>query len=843
MQLIPFLARPRSWRVLLLSISLAGATLVISGGIAQTAHAEGLGALTNRLVRVGALRTLPASAKFVSNVPARASIHLDVVMQPRDPAALAAAALAVTSPRLPSFRHFISPSMFAATFGPSETAIAKTRAGLYKIGFRHVSLSANHLSLSISSTAGAVNRALHLHLRDYRNTVGQVFQAPDAPPALPRVIAGGVVDILGLDTQPLVHPSALLVTPRARSLRTSAPLRARPLLSGSYTGAESPSCESQINATPAGLTPDQIANAYGLTPMYQAGDLGAGVTIGVIEFSSYIPTDIASYAACLGISPSITAVPVQGGPQGANPQSNVVAANMLESELDLEDLIGLVPNASILDYEGPSSNGTISNTAAYDAYTAAISADQAKVITTSFGVCEPSISLAAARAENALFEQAALQGQTIIAAAGDNGSEDCSSGRLSSYSARSNGLAVDDPASQPFVTGVGGTTLTLAPARSEVVWNTGQNTPYQASAGGGGVSSLWAMPAYQSATTAALGVTGAATAAGTCAVSGGCREVPDLALDAGDPLAIYCSVSAAGCGNARNDWTPLGGTSAAAPVFAAIVALADAWPACQQVLPANSPTLGFVNPLLYEIASGANYQNAFTDIISGNNDLLGNHGGDYAAGVGYDLASGLGSPIAANGGGEGLIAAMCAPTTLASMASNTGLSPPTLSSIAPKSGSTAGGRSIAIRGRHMVGASEVLFGSTPAASFRIVSDSRIVAVAPPGHGTVHLLIETRGGISVPIRAATFSYLDEPTIRRLAPPVGPSTGHNTVVIIGTNLSGVIRVTFGTRVAIAFKVRSDTRIVATVPAGHGRILVTVATRRRRSPRSPTSTYQYH
>src|SRR6202044_2126270 len=107
-------------------------------------------------------------------------------------------------------------------------------------------------------------------------------------------------------------------------------------------------------------------------------------------------------------------------------------------------------------------------------------------------------------AENTILETAALQGQTVIAAAGDEGSEDCSDGSISS-NGQNDQLAVDDPASQPLVTGVGGTTLTLAPTRQEVVWDTGQNvnSPF---AGGGGVSADWSMPAYQTGAAPSLGV-------------------------------------------------------------------------------------------------------------------------------------------------------------------------------------------------------------------------------------------------------------------------------------------------------------------------------------------------
>jgi hypothetical protein len=176
---------------------------------------------------------------------------------------------------------------------------------------------------------------------------------------------------------------------------------------------------------------------------------------------------------------------------------------------------------------------------------------------------------------------------------------------------------VDDPASQPWVTAVGGTSLG---AFGNAVWN----DPLGAT--GGGVSSVWRRPAYQNA--AALPQSGV-----TCGSSGTvCREVPDISVD-GDPGTGYVAYY-------RGSWRSVGGTSVAAPTAAALAALADASPAC------GNYRIGFLNPALYRAAADA-YAANFQDVTTGSNGFDTVAG--FGAGPGYDMASGLGTPAASLG--------------------------------------------------------------------------------------------------------------------------------------------------------------------------------------------------
>jgi subtilase family serine protease len=783
------------------------------------ARAAPLGVRT-RLVRIGQLSAIQLRSTILGKPANNSPVTFDVILRPRDAGQLSQQARAVTTAGSPQFRHFLSRGAFAREFGATTRSTRRVEGVLSSLGLHDSVVSSNHLAIVVHASIAATDRALHTNILRYRAPSGAIFEAPNALPALPSSLSADVSTFLGLDTAPALSSAGLV---------HEAPLKAtRPrLVAGdTYSGTESAGCEADINAARAGLTPDQVAGAYGLSPLYQAGDFGSGVTIGVIEFSPFIAGDLATYSSCLGIVPAITEVAVAGGPIGAQQQTGAVAGDMLESELDLEDLIGLAPGASIIDYEGPSQGGNISNAAAYDDYATAVDADAAQIITTSYGVCEAALTPDESNAENVVFEQAALQGQTIIAASGDSGSEDCNNGIGSS--SRQTALAVDDPASQPYVTGVGGTTLTLAPQRSEVVWNTGETSAYQASAGGGGVSSVWPIPSYQANAAPTLGVAQAGSAAGTCAIAGGCREVPDVAMDAGSPYAIYCTIAGAGCGTDGSNWAPLGGTSAAAPAFAAIIALADSSEACSSISQSNDPTLGFVNPGLYAIASGPDYLSAFTDIVSGSNDLLGIHGGVYSATPGYDLASGLGSPIASSASDIGLVTDLCDAATLSEAVTEGGLSTPALRSLSPPSASSRGGKHVSIRGYGLRGAVQVLFGAVPSPKFEVLSNTHIVATAPPGTGRVHVVVIGRGGASPHVRSATFSYLNPPSVSRISARFGPRAGHNTVVIIGKDFGATSSVKFGSHQASSFKIRSTTRIVATVPAGQGVVRVTVTTK---------------
>jgi hypothetical protein len=440
-------------------------------------------------------------------------------------------------------------------------------------------------------------RAFSTTFERYRVAGGRIAFGDTRPPLLPGSIAPYVAGVVGLDTLQVPQRVGLAA---GRHSGRAAPGP------GVVTGGPQP-CAAALSAAgnDGAFTAQQLASAYGFSGIYGDGDEGTGVTVALFELEPYLASDVAAYQSCYGTSASVTDTAVDGG-SGSG-------AGDGEAALDIEDVIGLAPQVAIDVYEGPDSDAGL-----VDVYSDIVSQDRAQVVSTSWGVCEPGSDSSVVTSEESLFEEAAAQGQSVLAAAGDLGAEGCLG---------SDGLAVDDPASQPYVTAVGGTEVDspgLPPI--EQAWNTGGS-----GAGSGGISTLHGMPSYQSAAPDWLDVVGVRSSGAPCAAAGGsyCREVPDVSADA-DPSSGYLVFYDGG-------WADIGGTSGAAPLWAALLALVDASSSC------GGKTVGFANPALYA-AAATSYEADFDDVTFGDNDRTGTNGGSYPATVGYDMATGLGSP-------------------------------------------------------------------------------------------------------------------------------------------------------------------------------------------------------
>ena len=565
------------------------------------------------LSATGSIVAVPASA----GAAARAE-HVTVALRPHDPAALAAYAQAVSTPGSPDYRDYLTPRQFARRFGAGRPQVDRVRAALRARGLAPGRPSAGGLSLSLTATPAQL-RAAHV-----------------AGAGLPRSARTAVQSVIGLDASNATHPLAVRAAHRP-------PTRLRPRSTRARAHAAGPqACPEAAAAAPAqgAYTADEIASAYGFEGLYAAGDEGADTTVALYELEPDDPADIAAFQRCYATHASVSYVHVDGGAG--------VGAGSDEAAFDIENLIAFAPAAHLLVYQGPNSNSGLPGSGPYDVYSAIVNQDRAQVVSVSWGQCEDQLGAPAAKAENELFQQAAVQGQTIVAAGGDDGAEDCDTGGARS----SSGLAVDDPASQPWVTGVGGTTLqTLGPPPVERVWNSGAagDTSPSVGAGGGGVSSFWAMPSYQLHAAASRHVLRSAARGSVCDQhSRYCREVPDVAADADPATGYEIYWNGADTQPAPAGWQALGGTSGASPVWAALFTLADSSPACA------GSTVGYAGPALYR-AAAEHYAADFHDVTAGDNDYSGTHGGDWRAGTGYDLSSGLGTPDATP-----LVSSLCA---------------------------------------------------------------------------------------------------------------------------------------------------------------------------------------
>ena len=412
------------------------------------------------LTRVGPRTALTAAATVRAPLADTTRMHVTITLKSRDPAALAAYARAVSTPGSTDYRHYLTPAAFGTRFGATTAAVSAVRRSLRTRGLTVSHLSQGGLSVSVSATAGQLERAFSIGLEHVAIRGRSDAIAATAPPAFAAGAAGAVQSVLGLDTAAAPHP---LLMRSARRAVAHPHARAHVATGGPQPCAAVTAAQSTTYGA-GGFTADEIASAYGFSGLYQAGDRGSGVTVAVYELESDSPSDIAAYQSCYGTHAAITYVPVDGG-AGNGPGSG-------EAALDIENLIGLAPNANVLVYQGPNSNSGDPGSGPYDTYSAIVNQDRARVVTVSWGQCEDALGQPDALAENTLFEQATVQGQSIVAAAGDSGAEDCDTGSTPPQLQP----AVDDPSSQPFVAGVGGTSLTApGPRPVESVWNSGGN--------------------------------------------------------------------------------------------------------------------------------------------------------------------------------------------------------------------------------------------------------------------------------------------------------------------------------------------------------------------------------
>jgi hypothetical protein len=521
---------------------------------------------------------LPAlrSADRVAATPAAQPVDVTVSLAPRNAALLASTAARHGRP--------LTAAQLRSEFGPSPATRASVVRYMRSQGFALD--QSGLLTLGFHGTAAAATRAFHVGLSTYRGPQGRLFRAPDGAVQLPAAIAAAVAAVSGLDTQLRLH--RLTTTPKLQPSTVT------------------PSCSGPARAKLryGGYLPADLAQAYGHGTLINAGNDGAGQSIALVELSNYKHSDISSFQSCFHLTTPVNDHLIHGGTSDRG--------GAIEDELDIEvadsnapglDSIEVYIAPNNLSFVLPMIESMVMNAASTNTY----------IISDSWGLCEDALPPSFVQAESVQLEMAAAAGISFYAASGDSGSSACES-LVNSYTK----LVVDDPASQPFATGVGGTVLHSASGAESSAWKRG----------GGGISSIWPQPAYQQA-----GIVERSYDDGSkCGNPAGfCRQVPDIALDAALKTGYIMKCTDASCPPVP--WFPAGGTSAGAPLMAAITADAN-----QYSLAHGGARTGFANPLLYSDSG------MFWDITSGANSINGS--GLYEAAGGYDPATGLGSPDA-----------------------------------------------------------------------------------------------------------------------------------------------------------------------------------------------------
>jgi kumamolisin len=412
----------------------------------------------------------------------------------------------------------------------------------------------------LRGTAQQLEQTFGIVLQDYEHTApppaGSYFHAFTGTLSVPEPESAVIETVLGLDTRPIARPHIRWLSQIANP-----------------------------SAVQASFTPPQVAKAYD----YPTSANGQGQCIALIELGGgYESSDIETYFGQLGITPpTVVAVPVDGGTNSPGDPNGADG----EVALDIQVAGSIAPGARIAVYFAPNTNQGFQ-----DAISAAIhdTTNKPSVISISWGGPESSWDTASLTSFDNTIQSAAALGVTITVASGDSGSTDGVS---------DGAHHVDFPSSSPHVLGCGGTDLTVSNGvrSTETAWN---DLSQGGGATGGGVSSYFALPSWQS---------GAKVPAPTNGAGG--RGVPDVAGDAAPATGYQILVD--------GQSAVVGGTSAVAPLWAALIALVN-----QQ----TGRNAGFLNPTLY---SGG--ETNFYDITSGSN-------GSYNAAAGWDPCTGLGSP-------------------------------------------------------------------------------------------------------------------------------------------------------------------------------------------------------
>jgi subtilase family serine protease len=521
------------------------------------------------------------------------------------------------------YHKWLTPDQFASRFGLADTDIAKVQSWLEQQGFAVESVARSKNRITFSGTAGQVESAFGTELHNY-TVAGETHYAPSSDVSIPAALSSVVQTVGNLSS----------FRPRAH-VQFKSPQRS---VSANFTSSQSGNHY---------LTPKDVATIYDINAAYNAGYTGTGQQIAIVGQSSVSLSDIEAFQSAAGLAtkdPTVVLVPSSG-------TSAVSSGDEAESDLDLEYSGAIAKGADIyFVYVGNDSNYST-----FDAIQYAVDTRIAPIISNSYGDCETDLSTTDYSSLNGVLEQAASQGQSVISAAGDDGSTDCYEDTSLTTSQRT-ALAVDFPASSQYVTGMGGTEFPSSDTSSsnttywssasgsdvissalsyipEQVWND-DSSSNGLSSGGGGVSTLTSRPSWQT------GVTGIP--------SGSYRLVPD---NAG---YLYCSSDSnatgitGSCSDGFRDssdeyLTVAGGTSFAAPIFSGMLAIIN------QKL--NSTGQGVINSTLYSLAaSSTTYASAFHDITSGSNECTAGSSycesageSEYPATTGYDEASGLGS--------------------------------------------------------------------------------------------------------------------------------------------------------------------------------------------------------
>ncbi|GAC1450360.1 MAG: S53 family serine peptidase [Ktedonobacterales bacterium] len=563
-----------------LSIVAALAALALVAGIVV-----GHGMVTGRSTAAHSASASPLAIRRLGPTDPARTLHIGLVLEGRAPGALDQIVAQIADPASPGFRRFLSPAELVRRFGVLPGTQTRVAGVLTAAGLRIEGRAPDGMLLRASGTVMQMEHLFGVQIDDFQTADGRRFFAATAAPHLSPAFGGAVKGVLGLESYIAAHST---IQPRRATAQV-------------------------------GYSPADLARAYAVAPLRQAGLDGANQTIAFAEIDTFKQHDIDAYDRAFGI----TAAPVEVVQVGAGAAP---ADHVSETTLDIEVAHAIAPGAHLIAYEGGSDTSSLAQL-----FDQIVMEHRAQVMSVSLGLCERYIldsssapqdlqgglTMAGQSFFSALdttFREADALGMSILVATGDSGAYGCTR-----FDPADHALSPSAPSTSPYVTAVGGTAL-FSTADGSYDREYGWEGPLEGAGSGGGLSLQYPRPTWQ----AGPGVLNQ--------YSNGMRQVPDVAADA-DPLTGYAVYDSTRRCTGQSCWGVVGGTSAAAPLWAGLIALAN-----QDGAMHGKHPLGFLNPALYTLGTSPSGPSPFHDVASGGNLY-------YPATPGWDFSTGWGSPI------------------------------------------------------------------------------------------------------------------------------------------------------------------------------------------------------
>ena len=516
-------------------------------------------------------------------VPVSAPLNVTVVLK-RDPATQAAFEQLLAEQQRPGsalYHQWLTPAQVGSMFGIAPADMQAVESWLESQGLKITRVEPNGLLLDVAGSVTAVSGAFRTSFAEFRvgpETRMSATEEPSVPVALQAVIAG----VHGL-SQSTLHPQSIATVVQGK-------------LTAQVSGGLS--AEPQMTAQSGGhyLTPNDFATIYGLGSVYSGGNTGATIAgkaqrVAIVGRSRVAATDISAYESLTGLpsaQPNVI-VPTNGIDPGTTN-----SGDQDEATLDVDRVMGTAPGAGV-DLVVSADSRTVSGV--YTAAAYAVNTLMDPVLSISFGDCEANAGQQGVNVWDTLFSAAAAEGISVLVSSGDSGAAGCDGNSNTVPMAQT--ASINYICASSYVTCVGGTEFADTSSAGsywstqngsgqssalgyipEGAWNEPiSGSKYVASGTGGGASAYIAKPSWQT---------------GTGVPADGMRDVPDVSLNSATHDGYVACLAYAGGDCSKQAFEVFGGTSAAAPGMAGIVALMNT---------ATGSAAGNVNPLLYRLAA------------------------------------------------------------------------------------------------------------------------------------------------------------------------------------------------------------------------------------------------